>query len=35
MRWPTEEELSRARRALVRELREKGIRDERVLSAIE
>ncbi len=35
MRWPTEEELSRARRALVQELREKGIRDERVLSAIE
>jgi protein-L-isoaspartate(D-aspartate) O-methyltransferase len=35
MRWPTEEELSRARRALVRDLREKGIRDERVLSAIE
>jgi protein-L-isoaspartate(D-aspartate) O-methyltransferase len=35
MRWPTEEELGRARRALVRELREKGIRDERVLSAIE
>jgi len=35
MRWPTEEELTRARRALIRELREKGIRDERVLSAME
>jgi len=34
MRWPTEEELTRARRALGRELRKKGIRDERVLSAI-
>jgi len=35
MRWPTEEELRQARRALIRELREKGIRDERVLSAME
>jgi len=35
MRWPTEEELTRARRALVQELREKGIRDARVLSAME
>jgi len=35
MRWPTEEELTRARRALVQELREKGIHDARVLSAIE
>lgn len=34
MPWPTEEELSRARRALVEELRKKGIRDERVLAAI-
>lgn len=35
MRWPTEEELARARRELVAELREKGIRDPRVLSAME
>lgn len=35
MRWPTEEELTRARRALVQGLREKGIRDARVLSAME
>lgn len=35
MRWPTEEELARARRELVAELRKKGIRDPRVLSAME
>ncbi len=35
MRWPSEEELARARKELVAELREKGIRDPRVLSAME
>ncbi|MBC7221671.1 protein-L-isoaspartate(D-aspartate) O-methyltransferase [Candidatus Bipolaricaulota bacterium] len=35
MRWPSEEELTRARKELVAELRQKGIRDPRVLSALE
>lgn len=34
MPWPGEEELDRARRGLLRELRRKGIRDPRVLAAI-
>lgn len=34
MRWPTEEEFSLARKILVEELRQSGIGDERVLSAI-
>lgn len=35
MRWPSEEDLTRARKELVAELRYKGIRDPRVLSAME
>jgi len=35
VRWPSEEDLTQARKELVAELRYKGIRDPRVLSAME